>query len=210
MVGTSDRLASIRARIECGLRWIAQARGYRASWKGNMARNRASPWAILVVIATTGIIVAIVWALSRRSPGGEVAANGIASHEYASRDFYGNTLEVDPIIPTNLLETYEQQARAGDNERANRLAAHFRALGQSGPRRRWLTLAANRGDCAAIAELRGDATNDGNRARASHLNELLRRHVCTWGKAYGAGAAGDPAVDAMPLWENGIVANNER
>jgi hypothetical protein len=75
-------------------------------------------------------------------------------------------------------------------------------LRQPEARRRWLTLAANRGDCAAMSLLHGAAIDARDSAGRSHWNEMLRRNACTWGKTYGTESTPNRPAGDMPLWDD--------
>jgi len=173
--------------------------------------SKGALWVMLVLAAflVAGAVVAWNWQVIRAAPRQEDRSREPSQNESIAPDgdieWNG---DVEPIIPANELETYKQRARAGDNGRAHALANHYRELRRPAERRRWLAVAADRGDCAAMALLRTDAREAGDRAAASRWNDLLRQNSCTWAKAYGAGTGPNPAVEAMPLWDIQIIGDN--
>lgn len=103
------------------------------------------------------------------------------------------------ILPADEIERLKQRALSGDNRAAYNLANHY---SQAGPREqeiRWLTVGANRGDCAAMDLLRGHAERSGDRRARRRWNDLMRQNVCTWGKAYPESEAGG---ESTPLWDD--------
>jgi hypothetical protein len=106
---------------------------------------------------------------------------------------------VNMIQPPDVLERLKERALAGDNRAARDVANHYAQAGPMEEELRWLTLGANRGDCAAMADLKDHATRAGDRPRAARWNDQLRRHVCTWDKAYQDGRG--PGTDTLPLWD---------
>jgi hypothetical protein len=106
--------------------------------------------------------------------------------------------EMNLAIAANQIESYKEAALRGDNEAASFLAGHYFQAGQRAEEDRWLRLAANRGHCASMSHLMGNAERDGNRRAAAHWNNRLRGHECTVGKAYPL--ISNPDLASAPLW----------
>ncbi len=113
-----------------------------------------------------------------------------------------NFEEVNWIIPANEIEPTMQRALGGNIAAANQLANHFRELGRSRDETRWLLAGATRADCYSISWLRGNAEDAGDRAGATHWNDMLRQHDCTWARTFRQGAVENSAADQVPLWND--------
>lgn len=107
--------------------------------------------------------------------------------------------EISFRLPDNEIPSYQQRAAAGDNEAANALASHYRQMHQWGDERRWLLVAANRGDCAAMTFLKEAATRNANVSERARWNDMLRQHACTWGRTYPE--VSNPGLESLPLWD---------
>ena len=112
------------------------------------------------------------------------------------------TGDIEAIIPGNELASVERAARGGSDDAAHRLAAHYVSLGREREQIEWLTLAATRGNCAAIDTLRQLAQNQSDLPLASRWNSQLRNHQCTWAKAYGTTQGDNSQLNDTPLWQD--------
>jgi hypothetical protein len=152
-------------------------------------------WRILAVVTALiplGLLGSLWWQGSASDDSRQKGDSGTL--EGATMD------EMNLMVPASDLETLTQRAIDGDNDSARRLAQHYFQLDQKSEERRWLELAARRGDCAAIDLLYGGAVEAGNLERASHWNGQLRQNACTGAKAYPN--LRDPRLRARPLWKD--------
>lgn len=145
----------------------------------------------LILAAVPALIALSVW--KRREAPPAVNAQSVQSSEVSG--------DVNWIIPANEIESVRQRATAGDNDAAAALAGHYRELRQPAHERRWLVLAANRGDCGAMSLLMDRADQTGDRRSRSRWNEMLRRHTCTLGNVM-PGALQNSAAENTPLWDD--------
>lgn len=158
-----------------------------------MPQGRKAFWFGVVLATLVGLLSFGVWQW-------RAAPNLAHPGEYGSGNTEWQAIgEMNLVIPADEIAPLQQRAVAGDNRAANELANHYSELRQTAEEARWLTLAANRGDCASMALLRGLAERSDDRRGQSHWNDMLRRHACTWAKAYQGGAVSRPA-DLIPLW----------
>lgn len=86
--------------------------------------------------------------------------------------------DVNWIIPANEIEGFKARAQGGDSRAAESLANHYAELHQPVEQRRWLTLAAQQGNCNAIDLLRDQADRAGDARSALQWTGQLRRHGC--------------------------------
>lgn len=153
-------------------------------------------------LASSGLIFGLAIGLGALGPAacrqGTPAANESAVN---ATDTSSPTLvgDMDESLPANAIEPMKQRAMRGDNAAANGLGNYYSQLRNVAEERRWRTLAADRGDCLQITLLKDLEEHAGNRRARVHWNEMLRRHACTWGKAYGPHVA--PELSSMPLWD---------
>lgn len=124
-----------------------------------------------------------------------------ASNESASNDADLN-LDVNWIIPADRIESVRRRALGGDNEAAGTLANHYRELRQGGEERRWLLVAANRGDCHSMSWLMWNSQEAGDRADAVHWNDALRQNACTLERAYGPQTQPNAPNGSAPMWND--------
>jgi hypothetical protein len=158
----------------------------------NISRRVLLATLALVTIAVFG---AWIW---RNSSAGAID-NRSDSVEIGS---VGEIGELNVNVPPGEIEGLKARAVTGDNEAAGRLGVHYSRVGQSADARRWLTLAANRGDCSSMSQLREIAENAGDHRGSRRWNEQMRRHVCTWGKTYPE--VSNPKVEDLPLWNDNL------
>jgi hypothetical protein len=110
------------------------------------------------------------------------------------------TGDIPSVIPNNELVSVQEDARRGNNSAVDRLAEHYRTLGQTRDRVQWLVMAASRGDCSAMAHLREFWQTEGNPSLTAQWNNQLRINRCTWAKAYGPLSGNAAQENNMPLW----------
>lgn len=108
--------------------------------------------------------------------------------------------EMNFVLSIDEVGTRQQQALRGDNDAANALANHYREIGRPAEERRWAMLAANRGDCAAMASLNDAATLSGDARDAARWNDMMRQNRCTWGKTFPETSDSNPGLESLPLW----------
>lgn len=109
------------------------------------------------------------------------------------------TGDLTSIIPENDIASVRESAQQGNSYAAYRLAQHYRELGRASEQIEWLEVAAARGDCASIDQLRSAALDRGDRERADRWNDQLRTYRCTSANTYAPARAGNSLLD-MPLW----------
>jgi hypothetical protein len=96
-----------------------------------------------------------------------------------SRDYSAVTMpDMDSPIPPDEIASYEQSARAGDTRAAIALADHYAISSRPVEERRWLTVAAGRGDCIAMGRLRGRMIDLSEPEQAGEWTRRMARHSC--------------------------------
>lgn len=148
-----------------------------------------------ITSAKAGLVLILTLGACQGQENSTSGESGNGSIDKSMRN--GQLAEINMLIPADQLEAVKQSAALGSNPAARRLAGHYFQKGQSVDETRWLTLAADRGDCASMSRLRESATERGDRQTASRWNEVLRQHECTWGKAYPE--VSNPEVENLPL-----------
>ena len=174
------------------------------SWvRGSGATGRSMGKSKIRSARAFGLSLALVVAAASGGcrPGEPEAGQDTSSSANGSgEDVVVNMSGMNMIQPPDRIEGLKRNALSGDNRAANDLANHYSRTGPREEELRWLTLAGNRGDCAALALLRDHAWRSGDQQARRRWNDLLRRNVCTWGKTYTASQG--PESDSMPLWDD--------
>jgi hypothetical protein len=155
-----------------------------------MAAKTLVRLAVLLVLVA-GMGAAIVW--YRGGLGWREAAPETPDYDNAV------TGDLTMILPADQIEPKKQQALRGDNLAANDLGDHYHDLGNHAEERRWRGLAAGRGHCRSMDELRELEERSNNRAAAVHWNNELRRHRCVIGQVY---ISEDPNLNRTPAWND--------